>query len=297
MRKTAAAVAGLALALVLGACGDKPADNGAAPAPGDSGGLNALFGDAQELVRAASFKADTAKTAKFTMEMTAEGQNVTAKGEGRFDGPNTAMSMTMSMPGAPDAMEMRTIGTDVYMKMPEGQGAALGTDKPWIKLSLGGDDPISKTFGAIMTKSTEQSDPRRSLEMIQKAGKITKSEQTQLDGQPADHYWVDLDLVKMVDMMLEGMPAEVAGKAKESMQGKSVVIPMELWLNAEKLPVQVTMDMGAVSQAIAESGGAPASAPGNAAEGKVTMKYTDWGAPVTVEAPPADQVGEIKIPK
>ncbi len=26
----------------------------------------------------------------------------------------------------------------------------------------------------------------------------------------------------------------------------------------------------------------------------MTMKYRDWGAPVDVAAPPADQVGELK---
>jgi hypothetical protein len=29
---------------------------------------------------------------------------------------------------------------------------------------------------------------------------------------------------------------------------------------------------------------------------KMTMKYTAWGVPVDVQAPPADQVGELNLP-
>lgn len=59
-------------------------------------------------------------------------------------------------------------------------------------------------------------------------------------------------------------------------------------MNAGLLPVQVTEDMTEQMKA--------AGVPGSGAS-TVTMKYSDWGTTtVDVQAPPADQVGELKLP-
>src|SRR3954471_22871744 len=116
MRKTALAAGGFALVIALSACGGK--EGGQASAPAAGGDASALFGNAQELVQAASTKTGEKKTSKFSMETTAMGQQMTMKGEGRYDGDNTAMSMTMN--GPTGEMEMRFVDKAMYMKMPQG---------------------------------------------------------------------------------------------------------------------------------------------------------------------------------
>jgi len=280
MRKTAIAAGGLALVLALSACGGGGNEDGqAAPI----GGGSALFGNAQELVQAAETKAVASKSSKFTMDMSMAGMTVTAKGEGRYEGDLTAMSLTMDMLG--QQMEMRFVDRAMYMKMPAGMGGSA--DKPWVKISADGTDPMSQELGGQFDQITEQSDPTKMLEYIKQAGTITNSEKTQLDGQDTTHYSIALDFDKLIDLSPGGMGKDEA----EQMRGKIGTIPMELWLNNDQLPVQVIMDMSAITKAAMESAGTPAA--GGSTDGKLTMKYSDWGTPVTVEAPPADQVGEM----
>ncbi|MFI6031275.1 hypothetical protein [Amycolatopsis magusensis] len=274
MRKTALAASGFALLLALTACGSEstPTTTNTAAQQADTKPASSLYNDAQELVRAASARADQAKTAKFTIDMDMLGQKITGSGQGSFEGANSKMTMSMQMMGM--SIEMRMVDGQIFMKLPEGQAPS---GKPWVKLE-GAD---AAELGQAMDQA-EQSDPRKMLEMVQKAGRITKAEPATLDGQPVSHYFVDLDLKKA-----GGMGG--ASEADLAQLPDGIVVPMELWLNADELPVQVTMDMAAMMQKMSEQTGQ--QLPGGNA--KMTMKYTDWGSPVDVEAPPADQVGTM----
>jgi hypothetical protein len=281
MRKTALTAGGLALILALSACGGTTGGTALpASAPGqDKAGSTALFSDPLQLVAAAKAGTEKSKSAKFSMQMTAAGMSVKATGQGRFDGTNTAMSMNMDLLG--QQLEMRLIGSDMYMKMPESMRASLGSTKPWTKISLTDSSSAGKALSDSYNQLAEQNDPSKMLEQIQKAGTISKSESTTLDGQPANHYTIDVDFAKLADQMPAGLPAD----AKDKLAGQNVHFPMELWVNSDQLPMQIVMDMSALGKAI----GGDAAA-GQMGEMKMTMKYTDWGAPVSVEAPPADQV-------
>lgn len=278
MRKTAIAAGGIALIFALSGCGDNGGDQPTSLGNADGA---ALFGSAQELVDAAGSQTQNSKSSKFTMDMSMMGMTISAKGEGRYDGDNSAMSMTMDMMG--QSMEMRFVDSTMYMKMPEGLGGDAG--KPWVKMSA--DDPAGASAGL---DQIEQTDPTKMLEYIEQAGTITNSEKVDLEGQETTHYSIDLDFDKMIDLAPGGMDQSQA----EQMRGKIGPIPMELWLNSEQLPVQITMDMGAITKAAMDEAGMPAGeAPGGeAGDGKMTMKYSDWGTEVNVEAPPAGEVGE-----
>ncbi|GAA3823087.1 MULTISPECIES: hypothetical protein [Amycolatopsis] len=272
MKKTALASGILALVLGLTACGGGES--------GSSGGTAgpALFGDVQELVRAASAKTGQVQSAKFTISGSIAGQQMTGSGEGRFNGPDSAIAMTMSVGG--QSQEMRIVDKVLYLKLPEEAQAATG-GKPWATFPEGSE--AAKTLGASLEQA-ESNDPSKTLEQIEKAGTITRSEQTTLDGQQVSHYWVTIDVAKASDELASsGLPAETL----EQLKSMNVTYPMELWLNSDQLPVQITQDLGPVMQAV--------GAPAEAQQAKITMKYSDWGAPVDVTAPPADQVGELKI--
>jgi hypothetical protein len=279
LRKTALVAGGFALVLALTACGGGSTTGTALPTSGqDKAGSTSLFSDPLQLVAAAKAGTEKSKSAKFSMEMTAAGLAITANGQGRFDGANTAMSMTMNLLG--QQMEMRVIGGDMYMQMPESMRASLGSTKPWTKVSLAASSAPGNSMGDY-NQLAEQNDPSKMLEQIQKAGTITKSDSTTLNGQPANHYTIDVDFAKLADQMPAGLPAD----AKDKLTGKNVHFPMEVWLNSDQLPMQIVMDMTAIGKAVAGD-----AATGKTGEMKMTMKYTDWGTPVTVEAPPADQV-------
>ncbi|GAB3484939.1 hypothetical protein [Amycolatopsis cihanbeyliensis] len=259
MRKTALAAGGFALVLALTGCGGESVE-----------GQAQTYGNAQELVQAALTGTEKSQTAKFTFDMSVAGMNMKANGEGRFDSENPAMSMTMDMLG--QNMEMRLVGDALYIKQPQATG-----DKPWTKASKDSNDPMSRAMGGKIEEMTSQMDVRNALDQVKAAGTIKSSEQTELNGQPATHYVIDLDFQKLLEQESANLPQGM----NEQMAGKVDKLPMELWLSEDELPLQVTMDMAKVM----EAAGAPAGQ-----GGKVTMTYSDWGAPVNIEAPPADQV-------
>ncbi|KID28642.1 hypothetical protein [Prauserella rugosa] len=277
MRKTALAAGAAALLLLAGCSGDDTASNGGGGGNGDggSGVVGNLFGDANSLADAASQNTSEKKSAKFTMTMNMMGLQATAEGEGLYDGADSKQSMTMDMMG--QKIDSIVVGDTMYMKMPQGMGGSA--DKPWMKQSL--------TAGDQSSQMMEYNDPSKMMEFIQKAGEITDSEETTVEGQQATHYKVALDFEKMA-----GELGGMAGGANAQEMAKKVGdLPMEVWLNDEQLPIKITMDLSEVmKQAAAEAGG---NASGMSGDAKIEMTYSDWGTPVNIEEPPADQVGEM----
>ncbi|MQA63441.1 MAG: hypothetical protein GEU86_18580 [Actinophytocola sp.] len=250
MRKALIAASVLSLALTLGACGDDGGKSGDATNGGTSAPASGpQFNDAQSLLDAAKEGTQDAKTAKFSME----GTGVKASGEGVFDGANTKMAMTMAASG--QEIEMRMIGTDLYMKgMP-------GADpkKPWAKMSMEGMPGADQL---------ENSDPTKTLEHLLAAGaEIDKKEETELNGEKVTHYSLTVDVQKMMEQMGGGEAGATPPPGQEKM-------PVELYLNSDNQPVQIEMDMGG--------------------QGSMKMNFTDWGTDVKVEAPPEDEVAEMK---
>lgn len=288
MRKTTLVAAGAALVLTLTACSGnsttgtaQPAAAGGQSQDGGSRGLTSPFTDAIQLASASKKGTEQSKSVKFTMAGAAGGQTLKANGAMAFDGAQTRFSMTATAAG--QTTEMRLVDQVMYIKLPAGEGKQLGTDKAWAKVSADGSDPLSQALGGALSQSAEQSDPSKMLDQISKAGRIVSSDQTELDGQKANHYKVEIDLAKAVDQIAAQVPAAARAQVTEKFKGKDIKIPAEVWLDKDNLPLQMTMDQGPMMQAL----GAPAG------DAKFTMKYTDWGTQVDVAAPPADQVVDL----
>lgn len=272
MGKAHLAAAALALSLALGACG-----GGDVPGTG-----NTEFEDAHSLVSAAKRETENSKSSSFHFTVDVAGQKMTGSGQGQYDGPESAMSMTMDMGG--QKLEMRYVDKVAYLKMPPGMpGAQPG--KPWMKITPDGHDQLSQMLGNI-DQLVEQNDPTKVLEQIDKAGTVSRHEKTQVDGQDATQYWIDLNLAKLAAQSPIGMSAE----SLEQLERAGVKsLPMQLALNEGSLPIRIQLDLTQAIQAAAKQSGAKAPA----GKALMTMTYRDWGKPVTVEAPAAAEVAEM----
>lgn len=284
MRKSLMVAGGLALALALVGCGETT-----------EGTPTAAFGDAKSLVSAASESTAKQKSSKMTMEMKMGPITATGNGVGLYDGANSKMAMTMSMDMSaagmgPMEIEMRMLDGVVYMKMPSGMAGMPEGDqsKPWIKMDL---SDMAGAGGMDISKMMEQNDPTKMLELLEESGKLTGTEQTQVDGRPATKYSFDVDFKKMMEQYGGGLGqmGDLDGLDMDSM-------PMHVWINAENLPVQFTIDMSDVMKKAVESAGSSAPAGMNFDNASMTMKYTDWGTEVTVEAPPKSEISEAELP-
>jgi hypothetical protein len=271
MRKFAFAAVGTALALSLVACGGKDgtATGQGQGGNGNSGGLS-IMANVADLANQVDKGASTSNSAKITLDATMQGQAIKATGAYQLK-PSVAMDMTMTTPEGD--MRMVLIDNVLYIQLPEQARGQMG-GKPWVKISADGDDPMSKMLGSMLTTVSDNVDVTKQIQQIKDAGTITKSAQENLDGQQVVHYWIDVDVQKLAALQKD----DLTKTALESLAKQGTkTLKYELWVRGDGLPAKFSTQMPVGS-------GQPVA---------VTVGFTDWGKPVTVQAPPADQVGEM----
>lgn len=287
MRKSVLTAGGAALAIALAGCGDGgSSDSGSSDGDKNSGKPQSLFGNTNQLAKQASESTEDVETAKMSLQVKGGQQSIQGKGEARFAGDDTAMSMTMSMQG--QDMEMRFVDKTYYFQLPKQARKQMGVDKPWAKLSLDDDNEMSQMLNQMMEQSMNNSDPTKMMETLKDGGKITKKESTE----NGSHYWLDVDPIKMIEQTYPDMADEMPDKAKKQLADGT--IPMQVWLNDDSLPTKISMDMSdlnSMGQGQGQDGQEQQAAPS-----KIVVKYHDWGEPVDVEKPPKDQVGKFEMP-
>lgn len=280
MRRSVLTAGGAALAIALAGCGD-----GASSGDGDSSGNSqSVFGNTKQLAKQASESTEDVKTAKVSVQAKGGALPVEGNGEARFAGDDTAMSMNMSIQG--QDMKMRIVDENYYFQFPKQARKQMGIDKPWAKLALDDDNPMSKMLSQMMDQNINSSDPTKMMDTLKDGGKITKKESTE----NGSHYWIDVDPIKMIEQTYPDMADKMPKKAKKKLGDGT--IPMQLWLNDDSLPTKITMDMKKLNSMGQGQGGQGQQA----APGKLVVKYDDWGEPVDIQKPSKDQVGEFKMP-
>ncbi|MGH3438698.1 MAG: hypothetical protein ACRDRN_19790 [Sciscionella sp.] len=268
----------LAATALLAGCGTGTVAGVAEPsAHGDTANLSAQLASMSETVK---YNAVAKKSVHITLSSSTDGK-VAMSGEGDYAFRSDGIDMDVKMsglggiaggePGATAGMgtEMITLNDITYMK-----GLPTSNGKPWIKIDPNGTDPLSKMLGPMLRSSQQFSDPTKLLTLAKQAGTINKISDDQIDGEAATHYSITIDTQKMLAQM-PGSDMKKLAQAGASALPKTY--PMDVWINSDKLPVRFTM---------AEP------LPGST---KTTMRtdFTDWGRPVTIAAPPANQVGTL----
>ncbi|ANN15373.1 hypothetical protein SD37_06695 [Amycolatopsis orientalis] len=272
--------AAAALSLLLTGCGTRP--DAQVENKGGELALATPFTDALGLVEAAKQGTRKSKSSKATIDAVQGDSKVTGTLLAYYDGVATKVDANLTADG--ESGILRLVDQTLFVKLPPAEKAELKTDKNWGKIDLNSEDPRTKAMGKAMLKSFEMGDPAKLLELVEKTGSIIRSEQTQLTGVPVNHYFVEFDAKKQFDLFLgDEIPADQRAKIEKRFEGKDLRIPAELWLNAEQLPLKITMDMTSFMKSM---GGRETG------EAKSTYLYSDWGTPVDVTAPPAAEVGD-----
>jgi len=280
MRRTILFLCGAAAGLaVLSACGQSvngsAAAVGSAPTSGasSSGGVNTVAA-LGELV--ASHTSGT--SAHMSISVTGTG-NVTGSGVVKFGNP-VAMDETTSIPGM-GSMEVKIVDNTVYMQLPDSLKSMAGVTTPWVKIDPNGTGPVSQMLNGSLQSAEQNSDPSQMLTRIKSAGTITSTKTEQLDGAQTTHYTIAVDLQKMVDT--GNLPALQAKSLQQAIQLGLKTETMQVWVNSANLPVKF-----ATAISIPNPAGT-----GQTVNEDVVANFTDWGQPVTVTAPPADQVSVL----
>jgi hypothetical protein len=270
MRKIAASLSALALAVSLTACGDKAGSDGANTSGGGEEAANSLVALAKKVGD------QTAEESSAHMVFTggAGGMEVNGEGDIKTGGDNPAIKMDMGTPQG--EMSLVLLDGVLYMKMP----AELSPGKPWIKIdSKDRSNPVAQALGSLTDQMRQNADPRQTLEQFQEAGTITSTEEVELNGEQTTHYKITVDVQKLVENQKD---ATLKKAMQDAIKSGLKDFPVDLWVNDQDLPVRMTIEMPTAD---------PTS--GKSVPATVQVDYTKWGEPVDIQAPPADQVGEF----
>jgi hypothetical protein len=152
--------------------------------------------------------------------------------------------------------------------------------KPWMEIKTSdSSNPAAQFFTALVSSIQQSADPANMIKNIEASGTLTKSDSEQLNGEQTTHYSITVNIDKMIANQTNATMKQLLGLAQ---QKGLTDYPVDVWLNSSGLPVQTTIDMPSINMGAGASGG-----------GLITVTYSNWGAPVTITAPPADQVGGL----
>jgi hypothetical protein len=268
MRKAAILVSGLALALTLGGCGDK-ADSGNAGADTGTVALRSI-GD---LSKAVNEQAQSKNSVHVVMSGEGAGEKLDGHGDMRFGTDDVAMKLTMTT--SEGQIEAVLLDAVFYVKVPQ----EVEPGKSWVKIDTRDDSPLAKALAAAFKQAQDNGDPRKALEQFEAAGgEITATKEEELNGKKTVHYSLKIDIKKMAENQQD---PDLKKLFEEAAKQGTTTFPVELWLDQENLPVRMVIDMPT------------ADASGKVASSKMQIDFSDWGKPVEIAAPPADQVTEL----
>ncbi len=274
MRKTAVALSAFALAVTLGACGSNDNGGDATGADGgNNGGGSVAAANMADLAKSIGDKTADKSSAHMKLTADAAGEKITGEGDVKFDAQDAAMTMDMST--SEGDMSMVLLDAVLYIKLPQ----EIEPGKSWIKIDSTSNSELAKALGSMTEQMSKNADPRATLEEFEKSGEITDTKEEELDGQKTTHYTITVDVQKLAD----GQTDETTKAAlNEAIKGGLKDFPVDVWVNEEELPVRIALDMPT-----------PDPTTGTSTTVKMQIDYTNWGEPVDITAPPAEQIAEL----
>ena len=190
-------------------------------------------------------------------------------------------SFTMSLPML-GPVRVRQVGDDLYEKLPEPLRSEMPENKPWIKVDLA--DMAGGPYGAGGTELKDGSPTSLDGQLEYLRGVSDSVEEIGMDpvrGVSTTHYRAEVDL------------ADAAGGNEQTRQAFETLrdqtgaetIDLEMWVDADGRVRRSIMDVP-----MENLGAVPGS---DGARMKIEQEMYDFGDPVNVEAPPAEETIEM----
>jgi hypothetical protein len=253
-------------------------------------GLTACGGDALALDPVASAATKTVESGSsrvaFTISMDVAGESFDMTGSGAFDYEKARGEATyrMQVPMLGEVgMDMRMVGTKVFVRLPEAlAGAGMTGGKEWASVDLG----TSLEHSALGSLDlTQQQDPAQTLQYLRAASTgVKEGGSATVRGVETTRYTGRLDFRKALDAGLEKLelsPAE-RQRARAGMEWMldqlgANGVPFEVFVDGDGLLRRMTMHMNMTVE-------------GEEMSMKMLIDYFDFGVDVNVQAPPARDV-------
>jgi hypothetical protein len=294
--RSAGIALGLVTVLALGASGcggssSPAAAPGQTPAAKLSGNVVLASVETTAATKSAreSMTVSTSGSGALAFSMTANGVVNFATGDSEF---------TADLGGAassflPGGLDMRVVNKVAYLKLPASIsglfGGGSGTGDKWLEIA-------PKTSGGSSAFSNlGQSDPTQALGALERVSDDVKEVGTAtVRGVETKHYTATIDFAKAIDNAK--IPKALRGKA-EGLFGngaKAPSVPVDVYVDADGHLRRMTLEMNLGSFAAGATGATGASGV-SLPTITMTLDLYDFGTPVNVEAPPANEI--VQLPK
>jgi hypothetical protein len=242
------------------------------------------------VVTAAPTKTTAARTAKVAEDIqitpgTSESSNDTfpeVHADGAFDFQAHQGTFTFALAG--QTIQAVLIGTVMYENVP--QLSAVTGAKPWLKLDFNTIGQAVGIGGLGNLVQSQSSDPSAGLAFLRGAsGAITTVGHEKVRGVDTTHYRMTVELAKAA----EQSPVAQQATIRQVIDKLGIAsIPVDAWIDGSGR-------VRRLHQLIDYSGAKLPNIPANALPRTVdvTVEYYDFGSPVSVAPPPADQVTDL----
>jgi hypothetical protein len=260
----------------LAACGGSGGPHAAGSAPSSpSRAADLTPADALNVAYTTTSAASTMQVA-IGGTLDVQGTHLPISGSGGVDERAHRLVMNLRM-GSIGTIEMRGIGATFYEKLPAtGELAGSPYAGKWIKITLPASAVSANSF-----------DPRQTLSYLKEvsANGIHRAGTAVVRGEKTTHYTAQLDLTKLFDKAQQQLGSSTnLNLTQLAKQMGMQQLPMDIYIDGQHLVRRVTMTMHLTAPSSA------GSQAGEHASFAVTEDFYGYGTPVTVTAPPADQV-------
>ncbi|MGH8960808.1 MAG: hypothetical protein ACRDWT_06305 [Jatrophihabitantaceae bacterium] len=205
--------------------------------------------------------AKTVSSAHMQMSVDSAGLTLQASGDEKQDnGQMSALDIGEQISSA-GSLRMIVVNGKLYLKLPE---ALNPTDKPWVRVSPDTTNARLAPFVKVLAQLKYSASMDRSAIFAKAADHLQSKGSQQVDGITTNHYALNVVVAKL--------PHDFPNIGVVKAAGIST-IPIELWIDAQGRTVKLTEDV---------------AVGGQSATTEVTMSR--FNQPVTIAAPPADQV-------
>ncbi|MEX0990942.1 MAG: hypothetical protein WD004_01540 [Actinomycetota bacterium] len=288
----------MTVALAAAACNKTPSTE----LQTSAGGGSAASAEAISTIRSATQRAAEEGTVKmdFTISMegmggfpgsdTGDGAGMSFTGHAEVDEANDLGKFTMEIPFA-GQMEMIQDGDVTYMKSAMFSGF-LGGDasKPWVKMDM---SELGPEYGDVSSLGGGSNNPADMFAALQGVTDDLQDMGTEtIDGVETTHYAGTVDLQKAMEQVPESERAELEQSyAGLEAQLGGFTMPFDVWVDGDGLVRRVAFTFD-----LSNLGGELAATPVPGMQDLkmvMTMDLYDYGVPVDIQIPPADQVSDI----
>lgn len=219
--------------------------------PADAAGLGALLLSGIKSIQTAHIRLDISLT----------GQSITGEGDEELAGGKlVAFQVSESVPGV-GQIQLVIADGKTYAKLPSSLNKS---GKPWVLVSANSSDPVIQQLASTVESAQSSASLGSVTAFVGAADAVKLAGHQSIGGLPTTHYSVVVNTDKL--------PPEFPGKDALTAGGLKT-IPVELYVDGQGRPVQVTEHLTVSGQSVS-----------------TTIVVSRYNQPVTISAPPADQV-------